>query len=631
MRRKRSRTNALSHTVLVAATGLLLLTLPTGVLSRRLFEGDAKIPADFREVTGPSPLGAASAPLITPAPVAVTAKVRRDDVDDLDVDYYQAAFGPGPGPGPGPPRPRPPGQQQPPQQQQPQQPGSQQPPSRGPDDQIVMSLSSALLAAQRNLSQASQTFEQSISELQGSLALATSAAQAASSNAAEASTSAASVAASASTALAVARASISNIQAAASQSLADAETRAKLAQASANSAEADARQARAEADSRVSQAQGASVSITQAAIAVVASVLGSALITLIVLWLLMRYRRKKKIEKLAEEEEKEQIALAAEKQRLAAEEARRRGLERGAAAMLMHSRQRNSGSFQSRNRVGSVGVGGANRNSVASRRGSMVGQRGPGPGSGIGGPPTRPQSGSTMASSSSHTYVSDHPISFPRGAALAGPPGSRNRDSFNSEHGLVGYAMSTTSDHTSSRPVTADMSAVPGTGRFNLALGSHPVGGAPSSNTDLNRSSSHGSDRSRPTSRAPFFQQRLGRLEEEDLPRTSLDRQRPSLDRQRTTSPTILRTAGDETAATGSGRVVDTSSSETAVDSGVERRREDGSKEDGGGKSEGQEPRGEAQGHGRIAKLSIKQGNVSAVFTARLMDRFLRTAQAKLR
>lgn len=223
--------------MLVAATGLLVLTLPTGVLSRRLFEGNgaAKIPADSGVLTEPALLDAAAAALITPAPVAVIAKVRRDDVDSLDVDYGQAAFGPGPGPGPGPPRPRPPSQQQP---QQPP------PPLRGPEDQIVMSLSSALLAAQRNLSQASQTFEQSISELQGSLSSATSAAQAASSNAAEASTSAASVAASASTAVAVARASISNIQAAASQSLADAESRAKLAQASANSAEADARQAR---------------------------------------------------------------------------------------------------------------------------------------------------------------------------------------------------------------------------------------------------------------------------------------------------------------------------------------------------------------------------------------------------
>ncbi|KAI6264286.1 hypothetical protein MCOR29_011426 [Pyricularia oryzae] len=537
MRRKRSSTNALSHAVLVAATGLLVLTLPTGVLSRRLFEGNgvAKIPADSGELTEPALLDAAAAALITPAPVAVIAKVRREDVDSLDVDYGQAAFGPGPGPGPGPPRPRPPSQQQP---QQPP------PPLRGPEDQIVMSLSSALLAAQRNLSQASQTFEQSISELQGSLSSATSAAQAASSNAAEASTSAASVAASASTAVAVARASISNIQAAASQSLADAESRAKLAQASANSAEADARQARAEADSRVSQAQGASVSITQAAIAVVASVLGSALITLIVLWLLMRYRRKKRLEKVAEEEEKEQIALAAEKQRLAAEEARRRGLERGAAAMLMHSRQRNTGSFQSRNRPSSTGAGGPSRNSVASRRGSVVGQRGPGSGNGKGGPSTRPQSASTMASSSSRTYVSDHPISFPRGAVLSFPPGSRNRDSFSSEQGMVGYAMSTKSDHTSSRPVTADMSAAQGAGRFNLALGSHPVGGAPSSNSDMNRTSVYspnlGSDRSRPTSRAPFFQQRLGRLDEEDLPRTSLDRQRS------------LRRAGDETAATGS-------------------------------------------------------------------------------
>ncbi|TLS27987.1 hypothetical protein PpBr36_00093, partial [Pyricularia pennisetigena] len=352
----------------------------------------------------------------------------------------------------------------------------------------------------------------------------------------------------------------------------------------------------ADADSRVSQAQGASVSITQAAIAVVASVLGSALITLLALWLLMRYRRKKKLEKLAEEEEKEQIALAAEKQRLAAEEARRRGLERGAAAMLMHSRQRNSGSFQSRNRPGSAGVGGANRNSVGSRRSSVVGQRGQGPGSGLGAPANRPQSGSTMASSSSHTYVSDHPISYPRGVAMPGPPGARNRDSLNSEHGMVGYAMSTTSDHTSSRPVTAEMPAASGTGRFNLALGSHPVGGTPSSNTDLNRSLSHSSgpvsDRSRPTSRAPFFQQRLGRLEEEqDLPRTSLDRQRTSLDRQRA-SPTMLRGAGDETAATGSGRVADTSSSETAVDVGAERNRGDEDEAD----QAGQERRVDAQG-----------------------------------
>lgn len=56
-------------------------------------------------------------------------------------------------------------------------------------------------------------------------------------------------------------------------------------------ARADATAARAEASTQISQAQGAAVSVTQAALAVVGTFIGSSLITVLAFYLILRYRR----------------------------------------------------------------------------------------------------------------------------------------------------------------------------------------------------------------------------------------------------------------------------------------------------------------------------------------------------
>jgi hypothetical protein len=59
----------------------------------------------------------------------------------------------------------------------------------------------------------------------------------------------------------------------------------------------------ADADSRVTAAQGAAVSVSQAAIAVVAAIIGSSLISLVGFYLFVRYRRSKQRELEATERE----------------------------------------------------------------------------------------------------------------------------------------------------------------------------------------------------------------------------------------------------------------------------------------------------------------------------------------
>lgn len=56
-------------------------------------------------------------------------------------------------------------------------------------------------------------------------------------------------------------------------------------------AQADATLARADAQNQVVQAQGTAVSITQAAIAIVASILGSSLLTILAFWCVLRVKR----------------------------------------------------------------------------------------------------------------------------------------------------------------------------------------------------------------------------------------------------------------------------------------------------------------------------------------------------
>ncbi|QBZ53802.1 hypothetical protein PoMZ_09492 [Pyricularia oryzae] len=56
-------------------------------------------------------------------------------------------------------------------------------------------------------------------------------------------------------------------------------------------ARAEATSARAEASTQISQAQGAAVSVTQAALAVVGTFIGSSLISILVFYLILRYRR----------------------------------------------------------------------------------------------------------------------------------------------------------------------------------------------------------------------------------------------------------------------------------------------------------------------------------------------------
>ncbi|TLS25743.1 hypothetical protein PpBr36_07001 [Pyricularia pennisetigena] len=65
-------------------------------------------------------------------------------------------------------------------------------------------------------------------------------------------------------------------------------------------ARAEATSARAEASTQISQAQGAAVSVTQAALAVVGTFIGSSLISILAFYLILRYRRNR----LAKDEQK---------------------------------------------------------------------------------------------------------------------------------------------------------------------------------------------------------------------------------------------------------------------------------------------------------------------------------------
>lgn len=219
--------------------------------------------------------------------------------------------------------------------------------------------------------------------------------------------------------------------------------------------------------------------VTQAAAGIVVSVLGTAVFCLAGFWLFLRHRRSKEDRLAAEAEETQKIIEAGALQRAAVEEAKRRGFQR---AGLRHS----DGSHRQHPRQAAVAAGANARRGTPEAHGAATIIDGHGTGVA-----TAP-SPSTMSSVRSGSAVRQMQES-PAPAGLAPQP-QRPRT-------IIGYATSDFSGAPTLRSSTADYS-------------SSPAGPASSSRLSLMPGVRVTIDDGS-VYKAPFFQQRLGRVEEE--------------------------------------------------------------------------------------------------------------------
>ncbi|KLU87056.1 hypothetical protein MAPG_06061 [Magnaporthiopsis poae ATCC 64411] len=243
---------------------------------------------------------------------------------------------------------------------------------------------------------------------------------------------------------------------------------------------AEASQAKAEVDSRVQQAKNASVPVTQAAAGIVVTAIGTTILCFLGFWLFMRRKRSQSRHQLGAVDSAATGAAGSSRRMTSEEE--KRGILGLSTTHVIDGSGSNSSS-----RDGHQMVTPASWNNAAAA-------------AAIAPPiPSRTRTTGQLARPSSPATVTDGGLSTGVTAVMrtSTPSAAGAASARRSELPFsVRYASSDFSSQTATawRPSTANLSAVPSVGSFSLAGG------------DDERVSG---------SRSPFFQQRLGRVQEE--------------------------------------------------------------------------------------------------------------------